>query len=251
MSNLKFLKESSLNRLQANITANLSQYQKESPWLDAYFSGSNYCLDSNLQTAQALTLKIPDSKKDFFDLENTRIVYSALRHLTPVQASDPRLWTYLTHVSHWDYMRKRWPAEQYVEGDKFKENIQTRYLFMSDRSRALTRNGLARLWWYGYCSYDETRADPFELTGVLLKNLDVTQSILERAFSRNGKVTKAMLGALLDRELSGNPFYVREKVREVAKYLVQVGGVIIIDALNEPELRTLVTDKIEQLSEAA
>ena len=28
MSNLKFLKESSLNRLQANITANLSHYQK-------------------------------------------------------------------------------------------------------------------------------------------------------------------------------------------------------------------------------
>jgi hypothetical protein len=148
-------------------------------------------------------------------------------------------------------MRKRWPAEQYMGEDKFKENIQTRYLFMADRSRALIRNGIARLWWYGYCSYDESRKDPFELTGVLLKNLDVTQSILERAFSRSAKVTKAMLGALLDRELSGKPFYVRDKVREVAKYLVQVGGVIIVDALDEVELRNLVNGKIEQLSAAA
>jgi hypothetical protein len=250
MDKLKFLKQVSLDRLQANIAVNQRRYVENGSWLESYFSGSAWFLDSNIIETHPIKLKMPTSKTDLFDIENTQAVYTALRHLTPVQAADPRLWTYLTHASQWEYMRRRWPAEQYLGDSKFKENIQTRYLFMADRSRALIRNGMSRLWWYGYCSYDETRTDPFELTAILLKNLDVTQSILERAFSRSAKVTKAMLDVLLEREASGNPFYVRKKVREVAKYLVQVGGVIIIDALEEPELRKLMTGKIEQLSAA-
>jgi hypothetical protein len=34
-------------------------------------------------------------------------------------------------------------------------------------------------------------------------------------------------------------------VRDLAKYMVQIGGVTIIDALDEPDLRELVTDKIK------
>ena len=147
-------------------------------------------------------------------------------------------------------MRKRWPIEQYLGREKLRENIQERYFFMPNRSRALIRNGMARLWWYGHCSYDEGRADPFELTTALLKNLDVTQSILERAFSLNTNVTKTMLGVLLERERNGKAFYVRNKVRDLAKYMVQIGGVTIIDALDEPDLRELVSEKIEQLAPA-
>lgn len=250
MKNLKFLRQVSLDHLQANITANQERYLEAKPWLDAYFSGRPWCSESNAVRAQAVDLEMPRSRTENCDLENTRILYEALRHLTPVQASDPRIWAYMAHVSHWEYMRRRWPAEQYVDGGAFKRNIQTRYLFMADRPRALVRNGLSRLWWYGYCSYDESREDPFELTSVLLKNLDVTQSILERAFSRSARVTRAMLCALLAREQSGRPFYGRDKVREVAKYLVQIGGVMIIDVLDEAELTELVMEKIEQLSAA-
>jgi hypothetical protein len=247
MEKLSFLKQSSLDRLQANIVANQHRYVEDSPWLNSYFSGDAWRQDSNVAEWPALTLLMPISKTELCDLENTRIVYSALRHLTPLQASDPRLWAHFTHVTHWEYMRERWPVEQYVGKPKVRENVQERYFFMPNRSRALIRNGVARLWWYGYCSYDESRADPFELTTALLKNLDVTQSILERAFSLNTNVTKTMLGVLLDREKNGKPFYVRDKVRELAKYIVQIGGVTIVDALDEPDLRELVSDKIDQI----
>jgi hypothetical protein len=251
MSKLNFLKQSSLDRLQANIIPNEQRYTEGAAWLSAYFSGSAWLQESNTLQASSFELQIPTSKTDLLDLENTRNVYSALRHLTPVQASDPRLWAYLTHVSYWEYMRKRWPIEQYLGKPRLREIIQERYFFMPDRSRALIRNGIARLWWYGYCSYDESREDPFELTGALLKNLDVTQSILERAFSRNTSVTKTLLGVLLDRERNGNAFYVRAKVRDLAKYIVQIGGVTIIDALDDLELKGLVLGKIEQLAAAA
>jgi hypothetical protein len=251
VSKIKFLKEHALNQLQANITSNQNRYLENEPWLNSYLPGANWFLESNVLEIAPIQLQLPTTKTRLFDLENTRTVYAALQHLTPLQAADPRLWAYLTHVTYWEYMRKRWPMEQYTGKPRMKEIIQERYFLMSDRSRALIRNGLARLWWYGYCSYDETREDPFELTSALLKNLDVTQSILERAFSRNISVTKALLGVLLEQERAGKAFYVRERVRDLAKYLVQIGGVTIIDALQEPELRKVVTGKIEQLSATA
>ena len=246
---LKFLHQNSLERLQANIMANQHRYSEDKSWLPGYFAGaSSWLQESNLVEAPHFELQMPVSKTELLDLENTRITYTALKHLSPLQASDPRIWAYMTHVSHWEYMRKRWPVEQYLGKDKLRENLQERYFFMPNRSRALVRNGMARLWWYGYCSYDESRANPFELTAALLKKLDVSQSILEREFSLNLNVTKTVLDVLLEREKSGNPFYVRNQVRSLAKYMVQIGGVTIIDALDEPDLRELVTDKIEQIT---
>jgi Family of unknown function (DUF6339) len=250
MNKLTFLKQSSLDRLQTNIHANQHRYFESGAWLSSYFSGPSWLAESNVVQAPPFQLHMPISKTELYDLENTRIVYTALRHLTPLQAADPRLWAYLVHVPHWEYMRKRWPIEQYHGKKNLRENIQERYFFMPNKSRALIRNGMARLWWYGYCSHDDRRSDPFELTAVLLKNLDVTQSILEREFSLNTNVTKVMLSVLLDREKAGKAFYVRDKVRNLAKYMVQIGGVTIIDALDEPDLRELVTDKIEQLTAA-
>jgi hypothetical protein len=179
------------------------------------------------------------------------MLYTALRHLSPVQASDERLWAYLTHTTFWEYMTQRWPIAQYEGKARLAENIQERYFFMSDRPRALVRNGIARLWWYGYTSYDATRQDPFELTAVLLKNLDVAQSILERAFSRNPTVTKSMLGVLLDLEKSGAPFYERDRVRDLAKYLVQIGGLTIIDALSFADVTGLITRRIAEINKNA
>ena len=68
---------------------------------------------------------------------------------------------------------------------------------------------------------------------------------------QNNQLTQAVLKVLLDREKEDKAFYVREKVRELARYIVQVGGVTIIDALPEQELRELVMGKINQLDEAA
>jgi len=216
MNRLNFLKQNSLERLLANIVPNVGHYAEDNPWLASYFSGANWWLESNIGMPASIILRLPDSKLDLFDLENTRAVYSALRQLTPVQAADPRLWAYMTHVTHWDYMRQRWPIEQYIGKPRLKEIIQERYFFMSDRSRAPLRNGIARLWWYGYCSYDETLDDPFELTGALLKKLDVAQNILENAFGKNNHLTQAVLRVLLEREKEGKAFYVREQVRELA-----------------------------------
>lgn len=246
MTKLKFLKQSSLDRLRANVAPNQKRYTQDASFLNDYFAGTNWYVESNIAIPEAINLQIPTTKSELLDLENTRIIYSALKHLTPLQASDQRLWAYFTHVSHWEYMRKRWPVERYIGAERFREVMNERYFFMADRSRALLRNGMARLWWYGYCTYDEKRSDPFELTGALLKRLDVTQNFAENAFGRNVDVIKSLLTVILERD-----FYKREPVRNLARYINSIGGVTIIDAIPHDELRELFTAKIDQLSVAA
>lgn len=246
MTKLKFLRQSSLDRLRSNVVPNQKRYTHDASFLNDYFGGTNWYVESNIVIPNNIDLKIPASKSELVDLENTRIVYTALKHLTSLQASDQRLWAYFTHVTHWEYMRKRWPVEQYVGRERFREVMNERYFFMADRSRALLRNGMARLWWYGYCSYDQSRSDPFELTGALLKKLDVAQNFAENAFGRNVDVIKALLSVVLQHQ-----FYERDPVRDLARYINQIGGVTIIDAIPNDELRKLFTAKIEQLSVAA
>lgn len=242
-----FIRETQLERLRQNVTPNAARYSTDAPWLADYFGPDGWNLKSKIDF-EDVVLKMPDST-ELFDLDNTKTIYTALRDLTPLQASEERLWAYLTHVQHWAYMRKRWPAEQYRPGESFAKNIRERYFFRSDRSRSLIRNGIARLWWYGYTTYDNQRADPFELTAILLRTLDVTQSILERAFSRNRTVTQAVLSVLHKREIEGKPFPDRDTIRNIAKYLVQLGGVTIIDALSLEEISEIVAQKVEALEE--
>jgi hypothetical protein len=126
MNKLTFLRQNSLDRLQTNIPANQHCYSDSKQWLSSYFHGGAWMQESNIVQADSFQLHMPISKTELCDLENTRVLYTALRHLTPLQASDPRLWTYMTHVTHWEYMRVRWPIEQYLGKQNMRENMQLR-----------------------------------------------------------------------------------------------------------------------------
>lgn len=251
MAKARLLRTAHLETLRANIANNAKRYESATAWLADYFGGSEWSLPATVEIPDDLELLVPTDESSLLDVENAKILYAALKHLTPTQAADERLWVYLSHVRFWPYMRARWGVEKYADNPRLAEVIQERYFFMPDRPRALIRNGIARLWWYGYTTYDGARADEFELTYVLLKTLDVAQSVLERNFSRNRIVAHAVLDVLRRLELQGTPFYDRAKVRELAKFLVQLGGVTIIDALDGPEIESIVLRKATELSSSA
>jgi Family of unknown function (DUF6339) len=73
----------------------------------------------------------------------------------------------------------------------FGEQLRSqRYFVPQSQSRALLRNGVARLWWTAHVSFDPERANNYELTGTLLARLDITQQILERNMGRAPSVLK-------------------------------------------------------------
>lgn len=246
--NILYLREAYLERLKTNIESNLTFYQQNEPWLDTYFINSDWYLPSSITIDNKIKLIEPKGATEHFDYENTKIIFTAFKNLGISQATDERLWTYLSHVTFWKYMRLRWPVESYLGKINTNGNIRERYFFMPNRDRALIRNGIARLWWYGYVSYDESRDDPFELTKILLSKLDIAQSLLERSFSRNRSITKTILSVLAERERIDRPFNDREKFRKLMMSINQLGGVTILDSLNNNDIEEIVLGKIEKLA---
>ena len=163
-------------------------------------------------------LKMP-KKGDSFDLDNSVSLYENISGLNPAAASDVRLWTYLVHTRFWDYMRKRWPIDNF---DNPKGRILDRYHLKYLNLQSLTRNGLSRLWWYVHLTIDNKRIDKYELTKILLSRADIAVGLLERSIGSNKNIRFAVLEFLKENEdISKN----EKKTRSLLNQVNLLGGV--------------------------
>jgi hypothetical protein len=236
---LRYLKQASLDELKSALPSVVDRFTSEAPWLDDFFGSAGWSLESQVVTAKELALAEPEGN-NHYDLENAKRVHECLKGISIAQATDERLWTYLALVPCWSYMRKRWPVENYEDKDAsaVAQILRERYFFLANRDRALVRNGIARLWWYGHVSYDADRADPYELTKVLLDKLDVAQSLLERSFSRNPTVCKAVLNFMHQQEQQGNDMSRRDVFRALMQHLNRLGGMAMLDLLSQHDIES-------------
>jgi hypothetical protein len=254
MSKLLILRERSLNELQDNLPNNILSYSLEESWLTNYFQSQNWYVESKLPSLPDDLLLLPNLGNNY-DLQNSQRIYEALSGITLSQASDPRLWTYLTHIKFWHYMKKRWPVDKNLKGEDLTSvisSLKDRYFLIGDRSRGLTRNGVARLWWSGYIcqTVDNNGGNNFDLAIPLFLKQDIYSSFMERAYSKNKMVMRAILSVLLKKYQEGKPFDDRQKVRALAKYLVMVGGVTILDAIEFEKLSKLISAQVDKLNSA-
>lgn len=202
-------------------------YQIVFPYEERYPKGStNIFIDKNF-----------DLNPDKTDLENSIALYEQLE-LNETQASDPRLWTYLTHVHFWQYMRKRWALEKVRAGDNPIGRVVDRYLLINPRLESLTRNGVARLWWYTHLTKDTDRIDHYELTRTLLSRAEIPVGVLERMIGINKNMRTALLEFLREnKEILANENLTRELLKSFNLY----GGTKILPLLEVGELKRILT----------
>lgn len=249
MSTQKVFKESVVNSLRERVKTDVSSYQFDEPWVEELFPERSLFATTKLAELPDDLLLMPEGDEKF-DLENSERLYSALRGLTLTQAADPRLWTYLTHIKYWKYMRKRWPIKVGTEADKVKGSIISRYFLVGDKARALTRNGVARLWWAGHTCYSSApTGSEFAYAKALFATQDVYASLMERAFSKNKKIIQPVLSVLTKELEKGSPFDDRDKVRDLGKHLVLLGGAMVLDILDPATIETIVEKFIADLEE--
>lgn len=143
------------------------------------------------KTKIALNVANGDSGEDS---ENAARIYEALSMLTESDASDTRLWTYLSHGPLAAYMSQRW--EMPANEDDASNVALRRWLFHGDgRVRAISRNGLSRLWWGAHLTkapweIDEfflplKSKDPFAYTHLLFEYQDVYEGLMGRSLGRD------------------------------------------------------------------
>ena len=158
------------------------------------------------------------------DFETAVQIFEAFKNSEPIQASDERLWTYLSHVDLYPYMIKRWNA---VHERTAKDPISyiVEHWFLSSTSQAgLLRHSLSGLWWAVYLSVDENRNDKYELTKILFRQLDFTTRTL--GAYKLGRHKEAVIGILEFIHENEDLFKqnLQSKTRFITKHLNLIGG---------------------------
>jgi hypothetical protein len=242
---LKYIKSKERDTLKSSISTNLHFYKQESNhWISDFIGYETWTKNLTFSVENPIKLKIPQGS-DNFDIDNVKILYEALKKLPLSTAIDERFWAYQTHVDCFDYMRARWPLDR-SSGEDPTNYVIEHYFFSGTNERSILRNGMARLWWYGYLTYDENRPNRFELTEVLLKNLRIAGDLLERAFHRNRKILKVILSIPLQNKLFENIFFDSEVIRDLCRHLNLLGGVTVLDSLDENDIRYIVEQKLNE-----
>lgn len=171
------------------------------------------------------------------DAENAVRLHRAFSTLTPLQASDERLWVWLCHIPFRDYVRQRHVGD--LSGEKLVKKIRSRFFVDGKDSRALMRNALARLWWGASLTFDERAGDPYELTRILFFRQETVKNLLENNFGRSRRVLSAVL-----RFFDQKPEFFRDAGGTTKKVVIGLskecnarGGFGLLDTMSEGRLQ--------------
>lgn len=239
---LGYYTEEAYNDLLNGIDKNAEKYETNTPWVSELFSGrDNYFkISSTVEVNQFkpyITDISSDSEKSTNDLINVRQMYESFKNLSPLQASNKYMWTYLCHEipEYYEYIQKRWMKNA-------RENtIRTRF-FVTNSSSLLNDNALSRLWWYGYLTYDESYSDHYELTKILLTNQTICTDLMDTLNRMDPNRIKGVLLAIKDFKEQYGEKGITDCFRDCNKKLNRYAAVTDLDFLSSDEIKNISFD---------
>ncbi|MBP9711333.1 MAG: hypothetical protein KBD50_03710 [Candidatus Pacebacteria bacterium] len=213
---------------------------------------------------KAPILKTPKSDPVSADVDNAMLLYEHYRNLDETQASDPRLWVYLSHIEFRKYTLNRWgldgtfkdlkdPAEKTKAINKLLD-----HWFINGNDRDLRRHAIARLWWAAHLTYapwesdpeffgDLKNKDPYHYTRILFSTQDIYQQVLERAMGRSNRILISVLDFLGKNKGFARS---RENIRTLMKELNLAYGTKKIITLERQALMVLIEKMAKEIESA-
>ena len=237
---LGYFTEEAYNKLYQNIDLNIDKYMQDNDWINSYFENDAiyYHISNavNVDDYELISLeKQNEQDKSREDLTNVEILYTALKKLSPLQASNKYMWTYLCHAipKNRQYIKNRWLQN-------IRENTIRERFFVKSESSLWNDNALSRLWWYGYFTYEENNSNPFELTEILLTNQTLATDVIDTINRMNPVRIKGVLyGIRKYIEYIHSTIGVSDDFRECKKRLNQYAAVTNFDFLNYEDIEQI------------
>ncbi len=167
------------------------------------------------------------------DLEAVKQVYGNMKKLPSNIASEECIWSALClSENFWPYVRKRWNFSEMPKNDKAIDSlckkIRNRLFFGKS---PYTRHAIARLWWIGKMTFDESLENPYYLTALIIRNSDFVVHIFERAQGANLKLVRNFCLRLIELQDNSGLKINSALIRALLKYINACGGSILIDSI--------------------
>ena len=240
---LHFFKEAALDYFKANVKSNISHYSDpDNSWVYEQYEDPFEEIEID---CEPFDLYIDSENPTKMDLENIKILYTALKSLTNSQACDERLWTGLAHSDFYNYTQARWSNSREKDNMKKENYILTRYFYAQD-SKSKFRHTLAKLWWTGKMIYDNNNLqDPLHFADTLGRKDMATRmnDVFTSNFSRNIHLLRPFLNVIDYYDLSGK-IVDQNYFRSLVQYLNIVGGLYLVDFLEEDRIETMLKDRV-------
>lgn len=247
--NLVYFTKDAYKLLKKDLNSNKDNYYSEDPWLSEYFVsvGLDEFYKTSSITVPNITLVYSGDdteSKNRDDLLNIKILYSEYKDkLSPLQASDPMLWSALCHITFKPYVLNRWRK------DDGTVRLDQRFFATEGRASLLYYNAISRLWWSGYLTYDEDKAssNPWYLTETLFSAQQIQKDLFDQPFSMNRTIVKGLLMALkrIQEENGNSCTTIFRKCCD--SYLNHYGAVSILDTLDSGEIEKIAYDYMKTL----
>ncbi|QGU95444.1 hypothetical protein GOM49_10400 [Clostridium bovifaecis] len=248
--NIRFIKEEALDNLKVNIKSNIDHYGEENnKWIYDFFNNENLFLDFKYNIKD-FDLDMSEEIPSKTDLNNIKLIYENLNFLTESQASDERFWAGLTHDKFWSYMKYRW-GNNILNNSKGNEDkvqqIKQSYFYGFGKRRSIAWNGIAKLWWIGKFTYNNTLDNPYEITEYVINDLGTTTLYLVSSnFTSNDNIRFGMFKAILEFERKGVKVS-RTKLKELMKHINILGGSYLLDFFTEDEIKNKCIEYLDKI----
>jgi hypothetical protein len=235
---LKYLSDSAIARLRADIGKNSSRYRNEGfgDLADdpAWDIGLGIEFDEELLAR--LDLSVPRNIVSV-DLENSKIVGNALSQLTPALANEERIWVRLAHLEALEYCRARWLAQE--PDTNLSAAVET-HLFAPTQTGIRDDHALSRLWWNYTIARICMPEDPDSALTLILKTADIRSNFVERIWmtSRQGIASAVLRAMQSDHWITAS----EQNFRMFMKALNRLGGGVVFEALKITEIDAFVAE---------
>lgn len=257
----KIFKRAAVDKMRNDLRSGVS--------LEDYFK-EDYSVDENTLLPSTIVIEgrppvlaTPENDPVSADIDNAIALHEYYRNLDETQASDPRLWTYLSHVEFRKYSLARWGLKGSLEelSDPAEKSKAITYLlehwFISGNDRDLRRHAIARLWWAAHLTHApwETdpdffgslkKDDPYHYTRILLFTQDIYQQVLERAMGRSNRILISVLDYLGENQEFAKS---RESVRRLMKELNLAYGTKKLIMLDYNQLKETIEKTAKAVAE--
>ena len=180
MNELRCLTSEAQNKLQKGIEENLILYKEAG--FDYLMSFKQNTMDIGLKAdLSPLNQLIKENPKEN-EVENSLLVWDALKTIPASLATENRFWTLITHVNCYDYTKARWPDTVCDEEQESVKQIK-KHFFAIGTGGYRDDNAISRLWWNAYIANNLRPTNIKSALELILKKADIRSGLIERPLS--------------------------------------------------------------------
>lgn len=234
---VKYVGQDFINNLYDKLPINIERYINNDLNFSDYIAKGNWDIPISVDYDSELLSQLNIDKSE---MENSKIVWAALRNLTPALACEERIWVRFTHGECLDFCRRRWPVEKILS--EKRECYIKKHFFASSMTGWRDDNAISRLWWNGWVA-SQFSADNFSVAlEVILRTADIRSNLIERPWMfRRQELSKGIIYFLQSHFLSSEKS--REgRFRAFSVTLNLRGAGIVFESMSEQQIQDFLSE---------